>query len=212
LFSAPAATHSISAHLAAALMPLPFGGILPPKIIRGEDPSTAMVDWVPLMMTPFCCPLSHVYPAEALLAEPWQPWQVVEKPSLVQIEDHVGAAPTRGGQLIVPPLPLPDDDPPLLLELPLLELPPRMPELLPPLELELLLLLPPLELLLPKAAIPELDPPLELELLLLPKPLPPWLLRRSLPLEPPLLELEPLGSMPLSSALGSIAPPSHGPT
>ena len=39
------------------------------KIIRGEEFSTAMVDLVPLMMTPPCCPLSHVYAADALLAE-----------------------------------------------------------------------------------------------------------------------------------------------
>ncbi len=62
---APAATQSTSAHLAAALIPLKLGGILPPKIPRTELPVTTRVDCVP-EMKPW--PLSQVYAEDGLAA------------------------------------------------------------------------------------------------------------------------------------------------
>ncbi|MGA7119846.1 MAG: hypothetical protein WBY94_07110 [Polyangiaceae bacterium] len=62
---APAATQSTSAHLAAALMPLKLGGMLPPKIPRTELPVTTSVDCVP-EINPW--PFSHVYAEDGLAA------------------------------------------------------------------------------------------------------------------------------------------------
>ncbi len=153
---------------------------------------------------------------------------VVEKPSVFQIEVHVGAVPLAGGQPVLPAPPLELPPPP---ELELLEPDMRMPPelLLPPPELELLeppgvgalellpIGLPPELLLDPELLVPPkteltpelLDPPLELELeLAFPEPAPE-------PLGCSLLLPEPNGVLlsvdpcPPSSP-GS--PPSHAPT
>jgi hypothetical protein len=86
------------AHFAAASMPFPLGGMKPSKIASTEFSSVAIGEVVPVIWP--CC-LSHVYAEEALLACPWQLWQVVEKPSVFQIEDQVGAVPEEGGHPVL---------------------------------------------------------------------------------------------------------------
>ncbi len=115
-----------------------------------------------------------MYALDALLAWLWQLWQEAEKPYVVQMDDHVGAEPERGGH----PVPASMTGSPPELELPP---PDRTPLLLPLLDPEPLLLDPePLldpELPLDPAPLlvsePLLDPepPLDPELLLDPAPL-----------------------------------------
>jgi hypothetical protein len=221
LSSAPAATQSTIAHTAALLMPLSSGGMLPPKIARIEVLIEEIGDCAPLICPK---PLRKVYAEDALLACLWHCLHVVEKPSLSQMEDQVGAAPLVVGQLGTsePPLELPPLElPPLELLLdpdicmpvapPELELPPRVvsPD---PLELEAPTAVTPElleELELPNALTPELlTPPPELELPF-PKPSP-VLLECSTPL----LELEPplVDPSPPSSAKSSGPPSAKGPT
>jgi hypothetical protein len=186
------------AHFAAALIPLPLGGMSPSKIARTEFSSEAMGDVVPLISP--CC-LSHEYAAEALLACLWQLGQVFEKPSVVQIEDHVGAVPVAGGHpVLASPLKFMKTEPPLELELPF---PDEAPLLLPLLEPKPKPALEPPELLLANPE-PRSKPPLLLELEPLPvSPTPE-------PMKPPplLLEPEPVPGSPPVAVLGSVGPAS----
>jgi hypothetical protein len=199
----------MSAHFAAELI-VPDFGIEPPKIFKIELfcrifglYTVAMGDVVPLIC-PSCS--SQLYALAALLACPWQLWHVVEKPSLSQIEDHVGAAPESGGHPVPASIEAPPLEPLLPAWSPLLD-PKAMPLELPLLD-PLLVSKPLLD---PK---PPLDPnpfdpgPLLDPELLLPEPPAPDRLEL-----PPLLEPVPGSPVALPesngvSPSGSVGPPS----
>ena len=176
--------------------------MLPPKSFKHDLPDALSEDEVPLMY-PCCC--SHEYELDAVAHWLWQPTQSLEKPSLFQIDDHVGAAPLVVQPFVLEPLlldPLPLLDPARLLD-PLLEDPPEDPTPTPP------------ELLLDELAEPELPPPVPTpastgptapELLAeLPLPLP-----LELELEPwpaPLPEPDPLVDVSASTSVVVSLPP-----
>jgi hypothetical protein len=203
-------------HIAAGLMAVPLRGISPPKIVKIDVfcttsglYATAMSEAVPLIW-PDC--LRKLYALAALLACLWQPWQEFEKPYVAQMDDHVGAAPERGGQSVPasgdgspvePELALPDE--PRLL--PLLSAPePKPPEL--PLDAR-----PLLDPELPVDSPPRFAPEPPLDPMPAPDPEPP--LDPALPLDPdapldprlPLLPEPELFADRPEPLLGSPAPP-----